>query len=1108
MDPAIKEYIDNGRVAWGPGYKPYRRGHLLSALRNELGEHDALREGKPPSDEYAFGLDERLIEYPWVLSRLSSGEGRLLDAGSTFNYPYIFKLPQVANKELTILTLAPEKQYEHPDVSYHYGDLRDCSLRDNWFDEVICISTLEHVGLDNTRLYTEDGSFRESALGDFRSVLRELKRVLKPGGRLYLTVPFGRAANLGWMQQFDCEGIEAIVTAFGSKCLEQQFYRHGAQGWERAKAVECAELDYFDVHSATEPAEDHAAAARAVACLTFEKPALPAVKRPQISAVLGSYNRLPLLKQTIKSIRSERSRGVSVEIIVVDGGSTDGSIVWLAAQKDIVTITQHNRGEIDGEPVKRRSWGYFMNLAFKASQGTYILMVSDDCLLLPDAVTQGVACAEGGLAQGRKIGAVAFYYRNWPQEENYYVQRTLGGKLMLNHGLFVRDALEQVGWADEDTYLFYKADGDLCLRLWEEGFEIVDSLESRVEHYFDPAESVRQSNDTTWDADRKAYVERWRNIFFHPGVEEKRGKLISDYADPEETADRVFGQVNAEFLKFPRTEEKWSKWLNASRPNLPGWDKILESDAGMWAEAKRTAADGPKILIGSSVPGFAAHSMVESIVAVALTLRGANVTMLSCDQTLPACMRAEMAEVTDPATIIDGHFNQHRVCMECPQVGRVLFDPLGLSHRKFGEFVSLAERKEISQVAEGLSLAEMPAFTWRGLPVGEHAYAGVLRYYASGDLSHEPTAAGVAQKYLEGTMISAAAVQQAVRENLFDGAFLDHGIYSPQGMVAEVCRQAGLPISVWHVAYRKRAFMVSHEDTYHRTMLTEPVEAWEDVEWTADRDVELMTYLKSRWSGSNDWIWFHENPVENIEKISEEIGVDLRKPTVGLLTNVMWDAQLHYGTNAYPNMLEWILDTIDYFSKRSVLQLLIRVHPAEIRGTMPSRQSVIGEVAARWPKLPANVFIIPPESNVSTYAAMEQCDSVLIYATKTGVELSAMGVPVVVAGEAWIRNKGFSMDAVSPASHRAIMDTLPLGNRLDEAQIIRAKKYAYHFFFRRMIPMGFMAPADNWPPYQMEINGLSDLMPGKDAGLDLICEGILTGTPYVYPAENLGYPEK
>jgi hypothetical protein len=182
---------------------------------------------------------------------------------------------------------------------------------------------------------------------------------------------------------------------------------------------------------------------------------------------------------------------------------------------------------------------------------------------------------------------------------------------------------------------------------------------------------------------------------------------------------------------------------------------------------------------------------------------------------------------------------------------------------------------------------------------------------------------------------------------------------------------------------------------------------------------------------------------------------------------------------------------------------LIRVHPAEVRGTIPSRQPLVAEIRKAFPSLPPNVFVIPPESKSSTYAAMYRCDSVLIYGTKTGVELTSVGIPVVVAGEAWIRGKGVTMDATTPGEYFRILDGLPAGRRLDAATRQRARKYAYHFFFRRMIPLPFMAPSGAPPPYQVDIKGIRDLLPGRHPGLDVICDGILTGRPFIYPAERM-----
>jgi hypothetical protein len=104
---------------------------------------------------------------------------------------------------------------------------------------------------------------------------------------------------------------------------------------------------------------------------------------------------------------------------------------------------------------------------------------------------------------------------------------------------------------------------------------------------------------------------------------------------------------------------------------------------------------------------------------------------------------------------------------------------------------------------------------------------------------------------------------------------------------------------------------------------------------------------------------------------------------------------------------------------------------------------------------------------------------------------------VVVAGEAWIRNKGFTQDASSPASYREILDRLPLEGRLSEAERERAMRYAYHFFFRRMIELPFLV--DTGPAeFDIQVDTLRDLAPGGQGGLDQICEGILSGAPFVY----------
>jgi hypothetical protein len=136
---------------------------------------------------------------------------------------------------------------------------------------------------------------------------------------------------------------------------------------------------------------------------------------------------------------------------------------------------------------------------------------------------------------------------------------------------------------------------------------------------------------------------------------------------------------------------------------------------------------------------------------------------------------------------------------------------------------------------------------------------------------------------------------------------------------------------------------------------------------------------------------FHRPRRDDPAALAKTLGLDPAKPAIGLLTNVSWDAQLHYPANAFPNMLEWLVCTCEYFATRPDLQLLIRVHPAEISGFPPSRQPILAELARRIPALAPNVFVVGPDNPMSTYALMSLCNAAIIYGTKMGVELTSVG---------------------------------------------------------------------------------------------------------------------
>lgn len=531
------------------------------------------------------------------------------------------------------------------------------------------------------------------------------------------------------------------------------------------------------------------------------------------------------------------------------------------------------------------------------------------------------------------------------------------------------------------------------------------------------------------------------------------------------------------------------------RRNQPSWEHLLGKDRKLWESVLSEAEKGQKVLIATSVGAHVAGTALESLLSVALTLRGAHVHILLCDAALPACLACS-------SDVYPNHskFSKEgpiKDCKACYEPAFKMYKSLGLTVHSYSDFISDFEKKKAEEISSNIPFPDIGHYSLDGLAVGEHAMAGALRFFARGILDGEPHGEPLLRRYFKASLLTTFATANLLNQHKFAAAVFHHGIYVPQGLIGEVCRKEEVRVVNWNPAYRKKCFIFSHYDTYHHTMMTEPVEKWASTSWDEYRDAELLTYLKSRWEGTEDWIWFHDKPKFDLQDIIRKTGVDFSKPCIGLLTSVMWDAVLHYPSNAFPNMLEWVKSTIDYFVKRPDLQLIIRIHPAELRGTLPSRQRIAEEIGKIYPVLPANIIVIPPDSDVSTYAVMMQCDSVIIYNTKTGVELTAMGVPVIVAGEAWIRNKGFAIDVDNPEAYYRILDRLPLQHRMNDEDRLKAKKYAYHFFFRRMIPLEFMDAIVGNPSYKVNIESIKNLMPTKNRGLDIICDGILNNTDFI-----------
>ncbi len=105
-----------------------------------------------------------------------------------------------------------------------------------------------------------------------------------------------------------------------------------------------------------------------------------------VAIVVVTYNRLVLLKEVIESLRLQTFD--DYKIIVVNNGSTDGTLEWLSKQSDIITITQDNLGG---------AGGFFSGIKYAAEHSYEYCWIMDD-----DVICEHTALEELVKAYSRK----------------------------------------------------------------------------------------------------------------------------------------------------------------------------------------------------------------------------------------------------------------------------------------------------------------------------------------------------------------------------------------------------------------------------------------------------------------------------------------------------------------------------------------------------------------------------------------------------------------------------------------------------------------------------------------------------------------------------------
>ena len=172
---------------------------------------------------------------------------------------------------------------------------------------------------------------------------------------------------------------------------------------------------------------------------------------------------------------------------------------------------------------------------------------------------------------------------------------------------------------------------------------------------------------------------------------------------------------------------------------LPNWPKLLAQDFSSHTRAASAdTSELPRILIATGTAGHLPSMTMESFLGVALTHRGASVHYLLCDRTLPACMMCEISWHSDLEDFAaNGPCDR---CNSCYKPAAAMLAEAHLHQIGLSSQLSASDRKRAREFAQSIALEKIPTYSIDDVPVGEHALAGTLRFFARGDLRGEPYA--------------------------------------------------------------------------------------------------------------------------------------------------------------------------------------------------------------------------------------------------------------------------------------------------------------------------------------------------------------------------------
>ncbi len=493
----------------------------------------------------------------------------------------------------------------------------------------------------------------------------------------------------------------------------------------------------------------------------------------------------------------------------------------------------------------------------------------------------------------------------------------------------------------------------------------------------------------------------------------------------------------------------------------------------------------PKILFWVT-GGMSILLNIEGAVALALRLRGFNVQLVICDGTLPACVRREVQQDYQCS-------KKEKKCSNCKEPCASFLDILGLPYSFVGDFITQQDRVELLKQAHMVTWDSLDSLTFKGVNIGKNISSALIRYSRGHDIKDRDD---VLLDYTYAGLLVAAASYAAIDSYKPNQLFMSHGTYIDWGPALHNALAKNISVTAWMSSYMPYQFYFKHINSEPIDFYSISCNAWEQRKSVPLLEIEkkrLDKFLSNRYKKqiSFDMKSFGIYQ-DDIQALKDRYKITSNKPVWGIFCHINWDNVGDYVPMPYATFNEWIFDTVVHIAAVPDVTWLIKIHPAE---SWENPYSGLEQfIKQNFPSLPEHVKIISMHDEVSPLNFYQLIDGAVTVCGTAGLEISLMGKPVILAGQAHYAQKGFTHDASTKEEYRAYLKSAAQLPLLAERERDLARQYAYSFFLQRQIPFEVLEYSQN---RYFRFDQASLLLPGKNDFIDFICDSIVVGRDFV-----------